>query len=184
VKPWLHNTRGYGAVGCRPLGLGVAELSTASRTLDPPDRGLAPAAPPRGAQLSYDLVALPADACTREQLDWVAAAVAEAGGTAGVWLGRPASLAQERDLAAAMAAARATEYQSLHDQAQTAAGLPPAERARVARRLRDQLRRIGRRDFFPPPQRAAAAAAVNALVAVDPTCQAAGPVRGHAGSRQ
>lgn len=140
------------------------------------------------AQLSDGLVTLPADARTREQLDWVAATVAEARGTAGVWLARPASLAQERDLAAAMAAARATEYQSLRDQAKTAAGLPAAERARVARRLRDQLRDqlrgIRRRDFFPPPQRAAAVAVVNALVAGDPAFQAAGPVRGHSGSRQ
>jgi len=136
------------------------------------------------AQLSDGLVTLPADARTREQLDWVAATVAETGGTAGVWLARPASLAQERDLAAAMAAVRATEYQSLRDQAKTAAGLPAAERARVARRLRDQLRGIRRRDFFPPPQRAAAVAVVNALVAGDPAFQAAGPVRGHSGSRQ
>lgn len=132
--------RGYGAVGCRPLGLGVAELPATPRTLHPRIAVWRQLRRLGAAQLSDGLVTLPADARTREQLDWVAATVAEAGGTAGVWLARPASLAQERDLAAAMAAARATEYQSLRDQAKTAAGLPAAERARVARRLRDQLR--------------------------------------------
>lgn len=134
------------------------------------------------AQLSDGLVALPADARTRERLEWVAAAVDEAGGAAGVWLARPASLAQERDLAAAMAAARATEYQSLHDQAKTALRLPAVERTRAVRRLREQLRRIRRRDFFPPPQRDAAIAAVNALATAEPA-RTTGPVRGQAGSR-
>ena len=41
------------------------------------------------AQLADGLVALPADARTREQLEWVAEEVVEAGGTAGVWLARP-----------------------------------------------------------------------------------------------
>jgi hypothetical protein len=61
------------------------------------------------AQLADGLVALPADARTREQLEWVADQVREASGTAGVWLARPATLAQERKLATAMAQARAAE---------------------------------------------------------------------------
>ncbi|HEY0636339.1 MAG TPA: hypothetical protein VGD67_01715, partial [Pseudonocardiaceae bacterium] len=36
----------------------------------------------------------------------------------------------------------------------------------AARRLRAELRRIERRDFFPPPERATARAAVGALTAV------------------
>ena len=59
-------------------------------------------------QLGDGLVGLPADARTREQLEWVAEEVTEAGGSAGVWLARPASLAQERELAAAMAGPPAT----------------------------------------------------------------------------
>ncbi|HCB58693.1 MAG TPA: chromate resistance protein, partial [Arthrobacter bacterium] len=43
------------------------------------------------AQLSDGLVALPADARTREHFDWIAAEVREAGGTAGLWLSQPAS---------------------------------------------------------------------------------------------
>ena len=37
------------------------------------------------AQLGDGLVALPADARTREQLEWLAESVREADGTAGVW---------------------------------------------------------------------------------------------------
>src|SRR5262249_54104107 len=44
------------------------------------------------AQLGDGLVGLPADARTREQLEWVAEDVTEAGGSAGVWLARPATL--------------------------------------------------------------------------------------------
>ena len=50
------------------------------------------------------LVALPADARTREQFDWIAEQVREANGTAGVWLARPSSDAQERELARSMQA--------------------------------------------------------------------------------
>jgi hypothetical protein len=115
------------------------------------------------AQLADGLVALPADARTREQLEWVAADVREASGTAGVWLARPASQAQERELAAALAAERVTEYAAVRDEAVRAAALDHAGRRRALRRLRAELRRIRRRDFFPPAERDAAAAAVDAL---------------------
>ncbi|WP_346263912.1 Chromate resistance protein ChrB, partial [Plantactinospora sp. ZYX-F-223] len=62
------------------------------------------------AQIGDGLVGLPADARTREQLEWVADDVVAARGTASVWLARPASAAAERELAGQMAAARAVEY--------------------------------------------------------------------------
>ena len=71
-------------------------------------------------QLGDGLVALPADARAREHLEWVAEEVAEAGGSAGVWLARPATLAQDRELAAAMAAARSDEYATVAAAAATA----------------------------------------------------------------
>jgi len=115
------------------------------------------------ARLGDGLVALPADARTREQLDWLAEEIVEAGGTATVWLATPASAAQERAVAQAMRAARAAEYQAVVARAHATAGGAAAERARAARRLRGELRRIARRDFFPPPERDAARAAVQAL---------------------
>jgi hypothetical protein len=131
------------------------------------------------ARLGDGLVALPADARTREQLEWLAEEVLEAGGVATVWLATPASAAQERTIAEAMRAARAAEYRTVTDQAQDAAGAGAAERVRAARRLRGELRRIARRDFFPPPERDAARAAVAALAAdaaADaPTVREAGP---------
>ncbi len=113
-------------------------------------------------QLGDGLVALPADARTREQLEWVAEQVVEGGGQSMLWLARPASLAQERQIAAAMAAARAVEYTKILADAEAAAG-DPHNQAAVARRLRNELHRIGRRDFFPPAERDAARAAVSAL---------------------
>lgn len=115
------------------------------------------------AQLSDGLVALPADARTREQLEWVAGEVREAAGSAEVWLARLTSAHQERGLARAMAAARAKEYQAVRAEARAAGVLPQVERTRAIRRLRDELRRIRRRDFFPPADRDAAVAAVEQL---------------------
>src|SRR3954449_4833142 len=103
------------------------------------------------AQLADGLVALPADARTRESLEWLADDVLAADGTAGLWVARPATLAQERELAAGMAAARAQEYRDLAGSCWEAAAADPAERARALRRLRGEWRAINRRNFFPPP---------------------------------
>jgi hypothetical protein len=119
------------------------------------------------ARLGDGLVALPADARTREQFDWLAEEIVEAGGVATVWLATPASAGQERAIAEPMRAARAREYQAVIEQASAAAAGGDAERARVARRLRAELHRIARRDFFPPGKREAARGAVDALVTVE-----------------
>jgi hypothetical protein len=117
------------------------------------------------AQLGDGLVALPADARIREHLEWVADQVAEAGGEASIWLAHPASTGQERQLAARMAAARAEEYTTVRAEADAALSGEPANRTAIVRRLRGELRRIGRRDYFPPAERDRAHAAVSALAA-------------------
>jgi hypothetical protein len=127
------------------------------------------------ARLGDGLVALPADARTREQLDWLAEEIAEASGVATVWLATPASATQERATAQVMRAARAAEYRAVIDQARDAANGGVGERMRAARRLRGELRRIARRDFFPPPEREAARAAVDALAADAAPVVEAGP---------
>ena len=112
------------------------------------------------------LVALPADARTKEQLEWVAEEVLDAGGEATVWLGRPGSAADERRLAARMSAAIAEEYRAVLaavDEARREDSL--SARRRVLARLGRELQRIGRRDFFPPPERDEASAAVRRLAA-------------------
>ncbi|UZI34011.1 Chromate resistance protein ChrB [Streptomyces sp. VB1] len=115
------------------------------------------------AQISDGLIALPADARTREHLDWIAEEITDHGGTATVWIATPSTTGQERDLAQTMAQARATEYQQVLAQAEQARALGEEQRHRILRKLRAELRRIHRRDYFPPPQRDAAEAAVNAL---------------------
>src|SRR5262245_39219576 len=118
------------------------------------------------ARLGDGLVGLPADPRTREQLDWLAEEIAEAGGTATVWLAAPADAAQEQVIADGLRAARAAEYDDVIAQARAAAAAGMDEAARAQRRLREELRRIARRDFFPPPQRDEAVQTVESLAAV------------------
>jgi hypothetical protein len=115
------------------------------------------------AQLSDGMVALPADARTREHLEWIAEEITEAGGEASIWLAQPATAGQERELAQRMAAARAEEYAAILTEARAVDGGNPRERRRVADRLHAELRRIERRDYFPPAERDTAHAAVRAL---------------------
>src|SRR5262250_2636377 len=64
-------------------------------------------------QLGDGLVALPADARTREQLEWVAEDVTEHGGEATLWLGHPLDPAARSALAGRMTAAVAAEYDAV-----------------------------------------------------------------------
>jgi hypothetical protein len=118
------------------------------------------------AQVVDGLVALPADARTKEQLEWVADHVTEAGGEATVWLARLGSARQERELAARMAAGVSDAYQAVIDEVALLADDPPSVQRRTIARLRRELRRIGQRDFFPPPTRDKAAVAVEELAAL------------------
>ncbi|BBX41675.1 Chromate resistance protein ChrB [Mycobacterium simiae] len=120
------------------------------------------------AQISDGLVALPADARTREQLEWIAEEVTEASGSASIWIAQPATLGAERELTTAMAQARGIEYAAIIAEAEAAAHATSTERQSLARRLRAELRRIHRRDYFPPAERELAIAAVRALVADTP----------------
>lgn len=115
------------------------------------------------AQILDGLVGLPADARTREQLEWAAEEVIEHHGTAGVWLARPSSAAQERELATAMAAARAEEYLELEAAAVAALDESPAARRKALTALRRVQREVHRRDFFPPGERERARAALRRL---------------------
>ena len=115
------------------------------------------------AQLADGLVALPADARTREQLEWAADEAFASGGNAGVWLARPTTRAQGRELARTMNAARAADYQVLIDDATAALSAGEPDRARALRRLRAENHRIRRRDFFRPVEREQARQAVLAL---------------------
>jgi hypothetical protein len=114
-------------------------------------------------QMLDGLVALPLDARTREQLEWLADEVVEAGGEAWLWLGRLGSASQERSLAARMVDVVAADYEAVAADAEASAFEAEVVRRRVVARLRRELQRIGRRDYFPPPQRELARAAVDRL---------------------
>lgn len=110
-------------------------------------------------QVLDGLVALPLDARTREQLEWAAEEVVEAGGEATVWLARAASAAQERELMTRMAAAIAEEYRALIAEVADAG----AGDKRTLARLRRELRAVRSRDFFPPPEAEEARRALEAV---------------------
>jgi hypothetical protein len=117
-------------------------------------------------QVLDGLAALPLDARNREQLEWLADEVVEAGGEATIWVGELGSAAQERELAARMADGVAVDYRALIEQAAAARVQPAGKRQRTLKRLRRELRRIRVRDFFPPPERERAQRALEELVAL------------------
>jgi ChrB-like protein len=111
------------------------------------------------AQILDGLVALPADARTREHLEWIADEVLEAGGEASVWLGRLGSAAQDRELAERMAEAVAADYAAVVTDAATVEGETEVKRRRTVARLRREVQRIrppsasgrgGRSTSWPP----------------------------------
>ncbi len=118
------------------------------------------------AQLSDSVVALPLDARTQEQLEWLADEVVEAGGESSLWLAEAASAAGERGLAARMGEAVAEEYRAViaaATDARDSPAAPPGQRRRTLGRLRRELRRIRSRDYFPPPEAEQARRSVEAL---------------------
>ena len=96
------------------------------------------------AQIGDGLVGLPNDARTKEHLEWVAAAVAEADGEAIVWIASPTQRRSNSDLAQQMSDARNEEYQVLIDDVTATANAG----SRTVNRWRRQWRRIDRRDYF------------------------------------
>jgi hypothetical protein len=118
------------------------------------------------AQVLDGLAALPLDARNREQLEWLADEVVEAGGEATIWIGELGSAAQERELATRMADAVAADYRALIEEASAARAQTAGQRRRTLGRLRRELRRIRGRDYFPPRERELAQQAIDELTAL------------------
>ncbi len=114
-------------------------------------------------QVIDGLIGLPADSRTREQLEWLAESVVDANGEATVWIAQPSSAAQERALAERMQAAVTAQYAEVAEQAAASMTGGPGARKRALGRLRRELRRIRRRDYFRAPERERASEAVEAL---------------------
>ena len=113
------------------------------------------------AQLQDGLIALPLDARNREQLEWVAQDVVDAGGEVSMWIAEPTTDAQERELVARMMDEIAAQYRAVIDEAASARGQPEGVRRRTLK-----LRRIRQRDYFPPDVRQQAHDAVEELAAL------------------
>jgi hypothetical protein len=119
------------------------------------------------AQLGDGLVALPADARTREQLEWIAEEVTDHDGEATLWLGRPLDTNAASLVVSRMTAAVAAEYDAVAAEAATMQTADPEARRRAVARLRRELHRIQDRDFFTCPEGEAAQRAVEHLAAAD-----------------
>jgi hypothetical protein len=117
------------------------------------------------AQVMPGLVALPLDARNREQLEWLADRVVEAGGWSSIWLGTLANRNQERALIARMVEAVASDYRDLIARAAAVIPATPAGRRLALRHLRAELRAIRARDYFPGSIGAEAQAAVDRTAA-------------------
>jgi hypothetical protein len=114
-------------------------------------------------QVLDGLVALPADARTREQLEWIADEVLAAQGEAAIWIARTGSRAQEQTFARQMTEAVVADYTAVMVAARDALDLDDVARKRTVARLRRELGRIRSRDFFPPVEREKAQRAVEKL---------------------
>src|SRR5215203_2323281 len=115
--------------------------------------------------LKDGVAALPEDAVTREQLEWLQLRVREAGGEATLWEGRPGTLAEEAELVEAFRSSREEAYRSiiagaerLRRKAQMGSGALSERLGKLEREFRAERRR----DYFRSPLRLEAAEALKA----------------------
>jgi hypothetical protein len=121
------------------------------------------------AQVAAGVVALPYDALTKEQLEWVAQEVIDSGGDASIWITTPTSRRFGRQLADMLASERAAEYEELIRHAESLPDGVGRARKRGVDRLQAEFRRIDQRDHFPPPQRLEAIRTIERLsAAIEP----------------
>jgi hypothetical protein len=116
--------------------------------------------------LKDGVAALPEDAVTREQLEWLQLRVREAGGEATLWEGRPGTVAEEAELVGDFRASREEAYRSIiagaervRRKAQMGGGETLLEQLG---KLEREFRAERRRDYFRSPLRGEAAAALKA----------------------
>jgi hypothetical protein len=114
--------------------------------------------------LQDGVAALPEDAVTREQLEWLQLNVREAGGDATLWDARPNTLAEEKRLVEAFRSSREEAYQTITEAAgrirrKAEMGGGEALLKELAK-LEKEFRAERRRDYFRSPLRNGAAAAL------------------------
>ncbi|HSK83189.1 MAG TPA: Chromate resistance protein ChrB [Rubrobacter sp.] len=109
--------------------------------------------------------ALPDDAVSREQLEWLQLRVREAGGEATLWEALPNTVAENRSLVEEFRALRETAYRELIDSAgelkrKATIGAGETVLLEELTRLERDLRTERRRDYFRSPLRKVADAAI------------------------
>ena len=116
--------------------------------------------------LQDGVAALPEDAVTREQLEWLQLRVREAGGEATLWEAKPGTIAEEVELVEAFRSSREEAYkaiiaraQRLRRKAQMGGGQTLLEQLG---KLEREFRAERRRDYFRSPLRLEAAGALKA----------------------
>ena len=116
--------------------------------------------------LQDGVAALPEDAVTREQLEWLQLRVREAGGEATLWEARPGTVAEEAELVGAFRSSREKAYRAIIAEAERVwrkAEMDSGEALwEQLGKLEREFRAERRRDYFRSPLRAEAAAALRA----------------------
>ena len=118
--------------------------------------------------LQDGVAALPEDAVTREQLEWLQLRVREAGGRATLWEALPNTFAENRDLVEAFRAPREEGYREVIDgteriRRKAALGADRASLLEEIAKFEREFRAERRRDYFRSPLRTEAAQALRAV---------------------
>ena len=111
------------------------------------------------------VVALPEDATTREQLEWLQLRVRESGGQATLWEARPGTVAEEAELVQTFRSSREEAYRGIIAEAERLrrkAQMGGEALLEPLRKLEREFRAERRRDYFRSPSRSEAAAALRA----------------------
>ena len=114
--------------------------------------------------LQDGVAALPEDAVTREQMEWLQLRVREAGGEATLWEGRPGTVADEAELVEAFRSSREEAYRAIIVRAERL-----RRKAEMGGSVLEQLGKLERgfraerrRDYFRSPLRLEATEALKA----------------------
>ena len=115
--------------------------------------------------LQDGVAALPEDAVTREQLEWLQLRVREAGGEATLWEARPGTMAEEAELVGAFRASREEAYRAIIAEAERLrrkAQMGGVDLPEQLGKIEHEFRVERRRDYFRSPLRLEAAGALKA----------------------
>ena len=112
--------------------------------------------------------ALPEDAVTREQLEWLQLRVQEAGGEASLWEALPNTVAEGKSLVEEFRASHEAAYKDLisaaeHLRQKAALGFDTASLLEELGKVEREFRAERRRDYFRSPLRNEAVAALRAV---------------------